>query len=284
MIHHYTTIENLALILESGNIRFSRMDTVDDVKEVDGLSEGLAKATYLSCWTKDDEENIALWKMYTNNMRGVKITLRDNPFKRFIVPKGVQIDGLTEVTKDLVSHLPVEKLYSDLSFFIPMFSDSTPTGKTQSFFKDVEYADDYESIYKNLITRNEELGSLQISSFFDIGKFKSKKWAFQKESRFTIYCFPKLALDHPLVKGDRRTQLDILVNQMFYPNEEVQKHLNFLSHIDVPLDEDSLDTIKITLGPNCTEADKIIVDSLLKRFTHHYGIRPSSLTGDIRFK
>lgn len=37
MIHHYTTIDNLALILESKRIRFTRLDLLDDIQEIKGL-------------------------------------------------------------------------------------------------------------------------------------------------------------------------------------------------------------------------------------------------------
>ena len=32
-LYHYTSIENLALILKSQNIRFTRLDCVDDMEE-----------------------------------------------------------------------------------------------------------------------------------------------------------------------------------------------------------------------------------------------------------
>ena len=80
-VHHYTTIENLALILSTRRIRFTRIDKVDDLKEIEGLPSQFGTYVYVSCWTHNVEENIALWKMYTNNMKGVRITLPVNMFK-----------------------------------------------------------------------------------------------------------------------------------------------------------------------------------------------------------
>lgn len=62
-IHHYTTIDNLALILESKKIRFTRLDLLDDIKEVAGLDnpiEKIDKSIFISSWTEDNEENIPL--------------------------------------------------------------------------------------------------------------------------------------------------------------------------------------------------------------------------------
>ncbi len=52
-IHHYTSIENLALILKNKTIRFTRLDKVDDSEEA-GLScknIQLSYYTFVSCWT-----------------------------------------------------------------------------------------------------------------------------------------------------------------------------------------------------------------------------------------
>ena len=52
-IHHYTSIENLALILKNKTIRITRLDKVDDSEEA-GLScknIQLSYYTFVSCWT-----------------------------------------------------------------------------------------------------------------------------------------------------------------------------------------------------------------------------------------
>ena len=65
-IYHYTTIETLALILKNKTIRFNRLDKVDDMEEAmygsGGLNIFLGQYCFVSCWTKDDKENLSLWK------------------------------------------------------------------------------------------------------------------------------------------------------------------------------------------------------------------------------
>ena len=61
-IYHYTTIDTLALILKHCTIRFNRLDKVDDLEEaMYGSGEqniNLGKYTFVSCWTKDQDENV----------------------------------------------------------------------------------------------------------------------------------------------------------------------------------------------------------------------------------
>ena len=80
-IYHYTTIETLALIIKSRAIRFNRLDCVDDLEESlygsGNMNIKLSQYEFVSCWTKDKEENLALWKMYTNN-KGVRICMDDD--------------------------------------------------------------------------------------------------------------------------------------------------------------------------------------------------------------
>ena len=85
-LFHYTSIEALALILKNKTIRFNRLDCVDDLEESmygSGPNDiKLGQYQFVSCWTKDCEENIALWKMYTSN-KGVRICLDSDMFKTY---------------------------------------------------------------------------------------------------------------------------------------------------------------------------------------------------------
>ena len=77
-IYHYTTIDNLALILKNRTIRFNRLDNgLDDLQEGSISSNGVKLGNYgfVSCWTENKEENIPLWKLYTDNGVGVRIAL-----------------------------------------------------------------------------------------------------------------------------------------------------------------------------------------------------------------
>jgi hypothetical protein len=78
-LFHYTTINNFGLILSSKEIKFSRLDKVNDPTE--GLTNdflNFASYVFVSCWTKSEDENLALWNMYTPQMRGVSIILPES--------------------------------------------------------------------------------------------------------------------------------------------------------------------------------------------------------------
>ena len=84
-LYHYTSIETLALILKNGTIKFNRLDTVDDLEEAGYTSDGmqLGKYMFVSCWTKSSEENIALWSMYADKGKGIRIELDEDMFREY---------------------------------------------------------------------------------------------------------------------------------------------------------------------------------------------------------
>ena len=76
-LYHYTNIESLALILKNRTIRFNSLDKMDDLQETMTADvENAGRFTYVSCWTADVKENIALWdhQIYirSRNSDGVK--------------------------------------------------------------------------------------------------------------------------------------------------------------------------------------------------------------------
>ena len=77
IIHHYTNIEALALILRNRTLRFNRLDQVDDPEESTFISNvvNLGIYTFVSCWTEAKEESIPMWKMYTNGKWGVRLSV-----------------------------------------------------------------------------------------------------------------------------------------------------------------------------------------------------------------
>ena len=76
MIHHYTSLSSLALILKSATIRFTRVDLFDDVLEAQthaGIDFG--RRLFASCWSTNALEDIPQWAMYGDRMGGVRLSL-----------------------------------------------------------------------------------------------------------------------------------------------------------------------------------------------------------------
>jgi hypothetical protein len=264
-INHYTSIQNLALILSSRKIRFNRLDKVDDLNEIDGLPRRFGTYVYISCWTDDIEESLPLWKMYTQNMRGVRITLPKDMFKKNLLKYATTEAGLT---KDMYSPLSSEEMITN-NYFISNFFENE-----SSFFKHIVYEDNYPQIHKK--NYNETGKSLEISNLYMYGAYKKKIWEFEKECRFTLYALPLLPLEHPLINGKTEKQMELITYGMLNDIE------NVANYIDVDLEESIIDNISLRLGPMCDDADLIIVDTLLKRYAKNGLYEMSHLDGTIR--
>ena len=88
-LSHYTTLENVAFILESKSIRFKPLDTMDDLQE--SKSKGIRNAgqfIFVSSWTDEESENIPMWNMYADLKSGVRIALPVNPFEEYEISVG----------------------------------------------------------------------------------------------------------------------------------------------------------------------------------------------------
>ena len=88
-LYHYTSIENLSLILKYKTFRFKPLNTLDDLLEGicrDGFE--LRKCVFVSCWTEIERESIPFWNMYTPNMSGVRIRMP----KKMFTDRSVVID------------------------------------------------------------------------------------------------------------------------------------------------------------------------------------------------
>jgi hypothetical protein len=160
MIFHYTSIETLALILESKKLRFTRLDRLDDLQE-HSLYEGfkIHLSHFVSCWTENSNENVALWKMYSD-MHGVRIGLdiADINLPRGDVPEILKYDGF---------------------FIIP--------GTIIPYFQKVSYLNDIDLRETIRATVKKEGKTITIgNNGLAVGGFKSKYWEFQNESRFVL--------------------------------------------------------------------------------------------------
>lgn len=265
MIHHYTTIDNLALILESRKIRFTRLDLLDDIKEISGLDNKLLKLStsiFVSSWTEDHEENIPLWEMYASLNNGVRITMPKDMFKKHLISAfSEQNHGLTG---NMDSPFTKEEVFYNGKYLIVNIFDS----RRGDFYKKVEYRDDFKCIYNSLI--KESVNEVKIDCMWDLGKYKSRKWEFQKEVRFTIYT----KVLNPIFKHSPMRQFDVDNIGQWFENPD--------RYIDVPLSDEEYKNMIITVAPCVSDARRLIVKSLIKAFGLHNDYRESDLNGTIR--
>lgn len=250
-IYHYTSLENLALILKHQTIRFNRLDHMEDPCEKTFLINQLdwSPYTYVSCWTENPIESIPLWHMYTKSGKGVRICLEsdfidwDKQSIAFSVPSRQRHHK--SVSKDSSGAFSVT--FNPTRIYRPLSNDAC--------YRKVKYADETEfAEYEKNIGR--------VSSFMDIdeemmrkyaGCFRKDKWAFQEESRFIIYAVPY-------------TSTDAVVTHQDFVNLIRLNMPNNVSYIDVPVKSDKLRKINVTLGPEADEGQGILAKALLDKY------------------
>ena len=101
-----------------------------------------------------------------------------------------------------------------------------------------------------------------------IGLYKRKCWAFQKEHRFTLTILPNIWGDIDINQMPKR------IMQAVY--DRIPPKLSFF---DLEINPELLSKMKITLSPICSEAEKVIVESIVQKFAPKAIIRESMLKG-----
>lgn len=243
-LYHYTSIENLSLILKNKSIRFSRADMVNDLDEVLILdAPEIKKSTFISCWTASDKESIPLWSLYASRFMGVRLKLSSSMF----MTNGMSGPYLKD-DNFYITDLP-------LNFFAKR-KLNTPCIPYIFGPKKVIYCTNTTVSVMN--------GSdIDISK---IGTIKVKHWMFEKEHRYVIIC-----------NAFWHKQKD-----SFRFNEDIKKNPMEQKKIDIPLNQDILDNIVVTLGVNTSDSERCIVDALLCKYTNKGRIVDSKLKGKVK--
>lgn len=270
-IYHYTSIEALALILSSRNIRFSRLDGVDDVQESQNLHGiDFGKFFFVSCWTQKQEESIPQWHMYSGDMKGVRIELPAYPFRKIVTPAGEYGSGIL-VAQDMTAPLSIDEMIGNGYFITPLFF--------QDFFCGaVEYVTDVPAIYAEAIEQQEG-GRLNINGLPKLPRFKSDDWAFQQEYRFQLFVLPTSRSESGGAKSVFRDDVATDIGVGFLNNVDPGIH-----YVDVPVSEEAIENLVIRLGPLSTPGGRLCVEALLEKYAPCAKVEDSHLTGTVRAK
>ena len=278
IIHHYTNIDVLALILKNRTLRFTRLDQVDDPEESNFVSNGVNIGPYafVSCWTEAKEENIPMWKMYTKEKWGVRLSLeKEGLFKTYTDHEKFTHNGLvsTNFGAPIKFLFPTEERWNQTKYTPPFLTEDYDKCH---FYRKVEYVDDvnsyaYNSVQITDVSNNERELTIRNDR---VGKYKNKRWAFQEESRFVLFFLP----GNPAVSFNTP---DFLKEQARFMEDIIQnKGLGF-SHYDMHLCEETFEHLTITMSPLCDEAQMAIVEALRDKYAPKAMIRRSNLAGKI---
>ena len=195
--------------------------------------------------------------MYTGN-QGVRIGLDSDMFKTYevITHKNCLFDEPVKDLGDCIALATINK--ADLC--------------------DIEYVDNPKSLVNSIITKVDNEAKVIIGN---VGKYKSKIWSFQQESRFKIAVMPTNETLREMVRNSVRVKSNIDANETYVA--AMSSMLAWQSnisckrkHIDMPLKNDVLNNIEVTLAPAISDAKAIIVNSLLNEYSNSI-IRRSAL-------
>lgn len=265
-IYHYTTIDTLALIMLNKTIRFNRLDRVDD-KEESLYGSGpfdikVSKNVFVSCWTKNPEENPDLWKRYTKGNKGVRIALNEDMFQTY------------QINEHFKSFFPDwVMIVGDCAFPLPL---------NEAKLYDVQYVENNEELIRNCA--NYENDYINIKTH-ELGIYKKKKdWEQQEECRFKLFAFPSTPdASNKIISqsvNDSIAAMDTMTSLL------TRSHPIALEYFDMPLKKGALNSIEVTMGPNTTDDDKakvrqIIYSCPFYRFFSNRRITDSSLKGKL---
>lgn len=248
-LYHYTSINALGFILKNRTIKFNNLCAMDDIEEGTTFEIGYGKYAFVSSWTDLKDETIEMWKMYSDDMRGVRIRLRSNPFQ--------SVDAVNMLTwneeKALkYGYMPAQNgVVLEKVKYLPM--EEIPNYSKEDFF--------------DIVEKGKEL-RVKIG---DLGKWKNAYWKFQEEWRYKISFIP-------IVK-------DVFYNTK--STEGVMLWLQGLPDLPMkqyflPIDESAFEDFEILLGPKTNEIDEEIVRLLVNKYNPNAVVKRSKLLNKIR--
>ena len=266
-LYHYCSIDTLECILKYKTIRFSSLVAVDDIEEAmtEDFDE-LGRICFVSCWTNKDEEDVTMWRTYTEDSNGdksgVRIALPDTIFRN--------------TTLDIVEE--IEEKYD-----IQMSPTVTGSIKREPDLFPVTYTDDETLINMSVFKKhnrdcdncNKKAIETTIDTAF-LGKFKRTVWLGQSEWRFRILGLPKEYYRNH-AQGKYLSSDLTLEEQIELMNEDM-KNIPFIeNYIDFPYNPEILTSLEVLSSPLNTSNDVEIIKLILKESTQVIILKDSTL-------
>lgn len=272
MIYHYTTIETLDAILTSKSIKFNKLTNLDDREEEESFIGPFNPKEYIfvSCWSKDPQENIMLWNCYTDNKIGVRIGLPDMPFPLYDYGPPFKIIAPIDPNDPPKLLLPFWDAFGAEYFVFSHYYIK------DDFEKHIIYLDEKELQQKYLeyaIKSYDRTTNTVITYSSELGLWKNKIWEAQKEFRFVLNIIPQSPeFFQPFTPEFRKKYID----GIFYHINNKTKHR--FNDVFLNLKPEVLSAIEIVLSPYAGDSDyERVTDILDKHGLRFAEFRKSSL-------
>jgi len=75
---------------------------------------------FVSCWTENSEESIPLWKMYSGDFGGVRISVEKEMFKEYLV-SNLNLGG-QKTQGTIITKIPTQSLTHPDFWILPMLN------------------------------------------------------------------------------------------------------------------------------------------------------------------
>lgn len=268
-LYHYTSIDTLALILKNKTIRLNPLTKLDDKQEQKTADvKNIGKFVFVSSWTSEIDESIPMWEMYTKPTAGVRIKLKTNPF----------LQHQTSF-KDVVNALGLTVVnQSDLNVSVPTFLNLSilirkgyfsPQAWSGDILKMVRYTNDISLLEPQILSFSKEGFQLAIGK---MGIYKDEHWSYQKEWRYLMTFLPLDLSSMNTVEERFKSMVLNLTHGKEKPPFE---------YYDLDLDPESFKQMDITLSPKISDANRIIVESLIQKHNPYAHFHESVLWGNL---
>lgn len=249
-IYHYTSIEKLALILKNRTLRFNNARNVDDPDEAITEDYGsMQDYVFISSWSKKKNESIPLWKIYGAGCHGVRLET-DTKYIKFLGEE-TPTHGIYKVVQNVKKEIPSD-------FFINVWQHKKPG--IYPYFE-TNYKDRSRVLKKDISTDTTEMWEYQIDEVFNT---KQECWAFEEEIRFILL---GCSLNHGQDQNNWQQVFNRIINK-----EKIDSN-----YVDLLLQDDFFDNLKILKGPLQNEAETTILKSLVQAHNYNITIHDSSI-------
>lgn len=167
-LYHYTNYEAFLHIVKGKTLKFNRIDKVNDVQESDlFIDKEIAQLVYIACFTKQIQESIPMWSIYTQGREGIRLKF--------------------ECGKD---HLSSELFDKNRNVQTSDGQSIGVIGKAYGYYDITDWFVDFvqSDICYTDITKIEET-FIKIADKYDLNKMavvKDNAWKFEKESRIIM--------------------------------------------------------------------------------------------------
>jgi len=269
LLHHYTSIDTLSIILKNRTIKLNRLDNSNDPLEFNAQDiDNFGKFIFYSSWTGLQEESIPMWKLYCKGdlKNGVRISLPKYFYKlwhhNYNEPKmynQLSWDDIpSDQSKGVISIMPlgeeIEIIKKFNLFLIYELRLNQLPFKMEYELSEKKLADQYFNHWQD--KENININSLNMPS--KLGRAKHARWKYEKEFRYLV----ELRHNELIPRANIYNEELSAVRENFI--ERAKKYIPKWQELFLHIHDLAFKNMIITLSPLANVGHENIVQGLVK--------------------